>query len=100
MGLTKGRKNNANGRPQGNPNKTSKELREHISQFISNNLISMQNDFDTRESPKDRLMFMERLFQYTISKLQAQSIEFKQEKTEYKNLPPWMLEAVKIIRFV
>lgn len=89
MGLPKGHTNNANGRPKGSPNKTSKELREHISQFISHNLNTMQNDFDTLESPKDRLMFMERLFQYTMPKLQAQSIEFE-NPPEFKNLPEWM----------
>jgi hypothetical protein len=89
MGLPKGRTNNKAGRPIGSTNKDVKELREFISEFISGNLSTIQQDFDKLESPKDRLMFIERLFQYTLPKLQAQSIEVG-TPIEKMNLPDWM----------
>jgi hypothetical protein len=91
MGLQKGRTNNKQGRPKGSQNKSSKELREFIFEFISDNLPKLQNDFDKLDNPKDRLMFIERLFQYSLPKLQAQSIEFE-NPIQFMNLPDWMKE--------
>ena len=88
MGLPKGKTNNKAGRPVGSTNKDVKELRCFISEFVDNNLSTIQNDFDQLE-PKDRLMFIERLFQYTLPKLQAQSIEVG-TPIEKMNLPEWM----------
>jgi hypothetical protein len=89
MGLQKVRTNNKQGRPKGSQNKSSKELREFIFEFISDNLPKLQNDFDKLDNPKDRLMFIERLFQYSLPKLQAQSLKVENE-IEFMNLPDWM----------
>jgi predicted secreted Zn-dependent protease len=89
MGLPKGRTNNLRGKPKGTVSKSTKELREFITAFVSQNLDKMQEDFDRIEDPKDRLMFLERLFQYSLPRLQAQSFEVHQP-VEFKNLPEWM----------
>lgn len=59
--------NNPNGRPKGVPNKISADLRQRISDFLNNKWASVETDFDTLE-PKERLMFFERLLQYSIPK--------------------------------
>jgi len=59
--------NNPNSRPKGVPNKISADLRQRISDFLNNKWASVETDFDTLE-PKERLMFFERLLQYSIPK--------------------------------
>lgn len=74
MGLTKGMTNNLNGRPVGSKNKTTTEIRELLTTFISENWENVQQDFMNLE-PKDRLAFYEKILQYTLPKLQSQTIE-------------------------
>jgi len=90
MGLPKGRTNNLSGKPKGTVSKNTKELREFITAFVSDNLDKMQADFDKIDEPKDRLMFLERLFQYTLPRLQAQTLEIDFSQKAELNLPPWM----------
>ncbi len=62
---TKRKKNG--GRQKGVPNKTSKELKDFIKQFISDNLDTMQADFKSkRMHPRDRLTFIEKLLKYVV----------------------------------
>ena len=56
---------NPNGRPKGSPNKTTDEIRTMLQDFISDNLETLQADFEALE-PKDRLTFIERLFKYIL----------------------------------
>jgi len=65
MGLSKGKTNNPKGRPQGTPNKSTKEIKDLINNFISRNIDTVQNDY-MRLEPKDRLLFLEKLFKYVI----------------------------------
>lgn len=78
------------GRQAGTPNKVTKEIRELITQFISDKWQGIQIDFDTLE-PKDRIMFYERLLQYVIPKLKAEPFETIEEKQPSK-LPSWMID--------
>ena len=75
------------GRTLGTPNKTTKELRGAINQFISTNIDSIQTDFDKLE-PKDRLKFIDRMLNYILPKL---SIEPTPIEPINKNFPPWFL---------
>jgi hypothetical protein len=90
MGLPKGKTNNPAGRPEGSINKTTKELREMITAFVSDNWETVQEDFQALE-PKDRLQFFDRMLQYALPKLSTQTIELT-EAPPIK-LPPWFLEG-------
>lgn len=69
MGLHKGQTNNKEGRPIGAVNKVTKELRQRINDFLSENWEQVAIDFSELQ-PKERLHFYEKLMQYSIPKLQ------------------------------
>ena len=69
MGLSKGAKgNNPAGRPKGSKNKGTKELRQRINTFLSDNWEDLLSDFKKLE-PKDKLAFYEKLLQYGLPKM-------------------------------
>jgi hypothetical protein len=81
MGLKKGQTGNPGGRPKGTPNKVTTDLRKWVEQLINNNLSQMKRDLKQLE-PKERLMILEKLMQYTIPRQQAISVE-AQIQAEY-----------------
>jgi len=58
------------GRRKGTPNKSTVEMRDFVSKFVSANLTTLQTDFDQLE-PKERLQFLEKLLGYTLPKFQS-----------------------------
>ena len=58
------------GRPFGCKNKITVDLREKVTDFITKNWEGVQSDFEALE-PKDRLIYLERLLNYSIPKLAA-----------------------------
>ena len=84
MGLKKGQKNNPAGRPKGTPNRITTDLRKWLDELLSKNLSKMENDLSELE-PKDRLVILERLMQYTIPKQQSINVE-AQVQAEYDAL--------------
>ena len=73
MGLQKGQTNNPNGRPVGTQNKVTTDLRQSINDFLNDNWDQVKKDFE-QLTPKDRLLFIEKLFKYSIPTLQATSL--------------------------
>jgi len=69
-GPGKGKTNNPAGRPTGTPNKVTKELRERISDFLSENWEQIEKDFKTLP-PQQRAMLFEKLLQFTLPRLQT-----------------------------
>jgi hypothetical protein len=78
MGLPKGTTNNIKGRPKGAKNRSTTEIREKLFDFVSDNIENLQVKFDEL-STKDKLMFMEKILQYTIPKLQSETISFNNQ---------------------
>jgi len=70
MGLKKGQTGNPNGRPPGSPNKVTSEMKTWIAGLLNKNRRQMEHDLKNLE-PKDRLVILERLMQYTVPKMQA-----------------------------
>lgn len=58
------------GRKKGTPNKVTTTQREWLTRLIDNNRERIEQDINLLE-PKDRLLILERLMQYSIPKLQA-----------------------------
>ncbi len=81
MGLKKGMTNNPAGRPVGAVNKVTASLRNRINDFLNENWENLQKDFEKLE-PKDRLMFMEKLLQYALPKIQSVELASTQEQSE------------------
>ncbi|MDR3226154.1 MAG: hypothetical protein LBT56_00585, partial [Prevotellaceae bacterium] len=84
MSQKKGQTGNPNGRPLGAQNKVTTELKGWVSNLIYKNLPQIEKDLKTIE-PKDRLIIIERLMQYTIPKQQSISVE-AQVQAEYAAL--------------
>lgn len=79
------------GRRKGTPNKTTKEMRELLSDFISDNWYKLQDDFNVLE-PKDRVQIFERLLQYILPKYQAVMPDKSEDRPEKSKLPEWMIK--------
>lgn len=62
--------NNPHGRPRGVPNRTTKDTRNLINQFLGNNWHTVQSDFDKLES-KDRLAVVIKLLEFSVPKLKS-----------------------------
>lgn len=54
------------GRQLGTPNKTTSEIRAVICNFISSNIESIQQDFDSIDEPVLRLQMMDKLLKYIL----------------------------------
>lgn len=67
MPFKSGESGNRLGRPEGSTNVVTNELRSFILEFLNNNLEGIQTAFDELE-PKDKLLFIEKLFKYVIPK--------------------------------
>jgi len=53
------------GRTQGTPNKTTKELREWVSNFIDANTERIEKDFETLD-PAQRILFFEKMLKFVL----------------------------------
>jgi len=58
------------GRLAGTPNKVTTEMKTWLSVLIDKNRRQIEKDLKRLE-PKDRLLILERLMQYTVPKMQA-----------------------------
>ena len=56
---------NPKGKPKGAVNKTTRELREIINEFLSKNLDKIQDDFDKLE-PKEKLLFIDKMLKHVL----------------------------------
>ena len=74
MPFKKGQSGNIKGRTKGTPNRTTKQLRECITDFLDNNFQRLEKDFDLL-TPRDRIKFYCDLLQYGLPKLQTVQLE-------------------------
>ena len=77
MGLSQGKTNNPAGRPKGTPNRIGAELRERVIAFVENRWDQLESDFD-EVTPRERLIFIEKLMAYTLPKLQAVAVDYRE----------------------
>ncbi|MCB9074515.1 MAG: hypothetical protein H6552_03125 [Chitinophagales bacterium] len=56
---------NPKGKPKGAVNKTTRELREIINEFLSSNLDKIQDDYNQLE-PKEKLLFIDKMLKHVL----------------------------------
>lgn len=54
------------GRQAGTANKTTTEIKAILTEFVSNNIVTMQQDFDSIKEPHLRLQMMEKLLKFIL----------------------------------
>ncbi|KAA6319919.1 hypothetical protein EZS27_030246, partial [termite gut metagenome] len=86
MAQKKGQTGNPKGRPKGKPNKVTMETREWIKQLIDKNRGQIERDLEALD-PKDRILAIEKLMQYTVPKMQSveAKIDFNKLSDEQLN---------------
>ena len=62
------------GRPVGSKNKATAPIRERISEFLNNNWSVVERDFKSL-SPKDRLLFVSKILDYAVPKMQSVDVK-------------------------
>lgn len=65
--MAKGKTNNPRGRPKGAKNKATENLKNIVEEFLKNNFKDLQRNYNLL-SPKDKLLFIEKLLAYTLPK--------------------------------
>jgi hypothetical protein len=85
MAQRKGQTGNPNGRPKGTPNKTTMEMKELITGFLSNNLETIQRDFDQLE-PAKRFEVLDRLMKYVLPSRSEIKQEIETDDTAHIHL--------------
>lgn len=86
--MARGRK--TGGRQKGTPNEVTKDLRERVSNFLTDNWSLIESDFKKLE-PKERLVFYEKLLSYGLPKLQSVGLSTHDSILKPK-LPEWFNE--------
>jgi hypothetical protein len=61
-----GESGNLSGRPAGIRNKGTEALRRVLSKFITANIHTIQQDYDSLKSGKDRLFFIEKFIRHVL----------------------------------
>jgi len=76
------------GRPKGSQNKVTIELRQWLSDFLTENKGIIKEDWLSLQ-PRDRVMLFEKLLKYALPTLQAVQLE-----TEFERLPDDQLDEI------
>lgn len=96
MAFKKGESGNPDGRPKGAVNKSGKELREAITNFLTENFDTIRKDFE-QLPPIDRYRLYCHLLRYSLPQLQSVSIETQIERLREEDLDE-ILERIKSVQ--
>jgi hypothetical protein len=94
MAQKRGQTGNPNGRPLGTPNKVTTEIKTWLSGLLDKNRRQIESDLKQLE-PKDRLVILERLMQYTVPKMQAMQAQIDINRLSDEQLDMVINELVK-----
>ena len=84
MGLQKGQTNNLNGRPKGQPNKLTKELRSVLKDVLFNEIDQLPNHLQSLQI-KDRLELVVKLLPYALPRIEAANHKINEPNDWFEN---------------
>jgi len=75
----KGKSGNPTGRPRGTKSKTTEQLRRIIAKFLTANLTSIQAEYDSLKTAREKLNFVERLLRHVLPPPQDELMKLSDE---------------------
>lgn len=90
MGLRKGMTNNKAGKPKGAVNKLNKDMRQTISDFLTDHWPEVEQEFSKLKG-RDKVNFYRDLLQYHIPKMAAVAVS---GEINFKTLPEDQLDQI------
>ena len=94
MPQPKGKTGNPNGRPTGSRNKAGRDLRQWVTDFISNHTSQFEADF-LKLDAKDRITAFDKMLRYVLPTLQSTNMKVDFEKLSDQQLDTIISELTK-----
>ena len=90
MGLKRGMTNNPRGKPPGNLNKLSRDMKQTIHEFLTENWDEVVIEFHKLKG-KDKLNFYKDMMQYDLPKMQAMAVS---GELNFKEMPEEAIDRI------
>ena len=90
MGLKKGMTNNPKGKPPGTLNKLSRDMKQTIHEFLTENWDEVVIEFHKLKG-KDKLNFYKDMMQYALPKMQAMAVS---GELNFKEMPEEAIDRI------
>ena len=90
MGLKKGMTNNPKGKPPGTLNKLSRDMKQTIHEFLTENWNEVVIEFHKLKG-KDKLNFYKDMMQYDLPKMQAMAVS---GELNFKEMPEEAIDRI------
>jgi len=90
MGLKRGMTNNPRGKPPGSLNKLSRDMKQTIHEFLTENWDEVVIEFHKLKG-KDKLNFYKDMMQYDLPKMQAMAVS---GELNFKEMPEEAIDRI------
>ena len=93
-GFKKGQSGNIHGRPKGQPNKVTAELKDLIKNFLEDNFSQVMKDFSALE-PAERVKAWTNLLQYALPRMGSVAVQSEFDRLSDEDLDRLISELKK-----